>query len=488
MYCLKAVTIAICAFVALVGPAFSATIEIRQDLKPYVYSLRQTYVPETSVEIEQSKTDQTKPFPQHTTIIKLSGIIQKGDADKLLKVIASVDGYIEGIVFDSPGGNFLEGIKIGEMLQSNLGSQDPSLGGVYVLKGERCLSACALAFSLSEAIRFIGNSNAGSRHIEDGALVGFHMGTLSESQAVQTANVKSIMDLTYSIVAAYSKLIKGNLNPAILLEEALKHRDADSFFYLRGGQRSLSMGFTPVTRSVMAKPLYSYAMNMNNVDVICRTLIMSTRIPKTLVTYDYLFINGDGPSDAETSVEDMVQLRGSRTLAGFMASGETCYITLREDRTILISITNSGEQRSCNAVDKNDYNTEAWCASKRHGQGLMTVGLLADTALCNFGDLQTEFKWWATDFFDFYGDETFKDVSGWKRTILRDVNMRQNPSLKAGIVAGLTSGEEVQVTDCRLVDDAQGVWYQIESKSRKGWISARFALAQLAEARAQIVP
>lgn len=484
MHFLRLLSATVCCGFLVGFPAVAATIEARSDLQPYLETLQQTYIPNAPLDPTQPVFGSVHPTAPH--IITLSGVIEKGDVDKLSEAMQGKGGL--QIVFNSPGGNFLEGIKIGAMLQDNLSSSDPSLFGVYVLKGQECLSACALAFSLAASNRSLVEEGTDSRYIEDGATLGFHMGTLSKEQAAQSGNVKSIMDLTYSVVAAYAKLIKGNVNPPILLEEALKHREADSFFYLKGGQRSLSMGFTPVTRSVLAAPLYSYAMDMGTIDAMCRTLIMSTRLPKTLVTYNYLFINGDGPSGSEIGLGELAELRRSRTLAGSMASGETCYITLRDNETILIRITDSGQSRSCFTKDANGFNNEAWCASGRDGEGMMTIGLLADTLFCNAGKLQTSFMSWESDVSNQYGTETFKDSEMWDRPITRDVNVRQAPSLKAGIVAGLVAGEQIQVTDCQLVDDSQGVWFQIESQSGNGWISARFASRQSSEMRAQTSP
>lgn len=469
-------------FAALIGlpAATAATIEFRPELGAYLDSLQEIYLPYPPADQSENDFDGPSGTLKNITV---SGMIEKGDADKLESLMASAGYPGVRIVFNSPGGNFLEGIKMGEMLQYNLSSQDPSLAGVYVLKGQSCLSACALAFSLAAATRDVGAYNYDSRFIEDGAELGFHMGALPEDQAAQTANVKTIMNLTYSVVAVYTKLIKGNINPPLLLEKALAHREADSFFYLRGAQRSLSMGFTPVSRSILSAPVYSYAMDMRTVDAVCRTLIMSTRLPKTLVTYSYLFINGDGPTGREISLDEMIELRGSRTIAGFMASGESCYVAQRPDKTVLISVADSSQKRDCKGTKADEFNNQAWCATDREPAGLITIGLLADSLMCNSGELQTKFVTWESDFSTGYDDDPFDDLSNWQRTIVTDVNMRRSPSLKAEVVTGLPAGAEVKVAGCQLVDDGQGVWYRIRHSTGSGWISARFATEFNAEMR-----
>ncbi len=469
-------------FAALIGlhAATAATIEFRPELDAYLETLQEIYVPPAP--LEPTESDNSRP-PGTLKNIIVSGVIQKGDADKLDTLMQSAGTGVR-IVFDSPGGNFLEGIKIGEALRYHMSSSDPFLVGVYVLKGQRCLSACALAFSLAAATRELGAYHYDSRFIEDGAQLGFHMGALPEDQASQTANVKSIMNLTYSVVAAYAKLIKGNLNPPLLLEKALEHREADSFFYLRGAQRSLSMGFTPVSRSILSAPIYSYAMDMRTVDAVCRTLIMSTRLPKTLVTYNYLFINGDGPTGREISLDEMIELRGSQIIAGGMASGESCYVAQRPDKTVLISVADSSQKRDCKGTKADEFNNQAWCATDREPTGLMTIALLADTLLCNSGELQTKFVPWEADFSTGWDNDLLDDYSDWERTTVRDVNMRRSPSLKSEIVAGLPAGTEVKVTGCQLVDDGQGVWYSVRHSTGSGWISARFATGFNSEMRA----
>ena len=105
----------------------------------------------------------------------------------------------------------------------------------------------------------------------------------------------------------------------------------------------------------------------------------------------------------------------------------------------------------------------------------VTNALLADAASCHGGTLTTEYAYWTSDVIDYdIGEETptvLTDWNSWERTIARDVNIRQNPSLDAEAVGRVQIGDKVKISDCRIVSGPQGVWYQL---STGGWISARF--------------
>lgn len=408
-------------------------------------------------------------------ILLFSGVIEKGDTEKLQKAMSLGKAYGKVIIFDSAGGSFLEGIKIGQMLQENLSSQDPSVAGAFVLKGQQCLSACALAFSMSSSVRDLDGSVQGNqRYVEKGASLGFHMGLLPKNLLEKQAQVQEIMNLTYDVVAAYTKLIKGNLNPEILLEEALKHRTSDSFFYLTGGVRTYNMGFTPVANTKLVEPVYDYAMSLGSMSSICSSYIMTSPLRKTLVSYDYLFVNGKNDSGDNGGLIDEFNAKNTDNLAGSMASGEVCYVSRGRDRTIMIELKDSGSTRICNQVSANGYNDQAWCASSYQSKQVLTVGILSDTYKCLDDQLIQKFEPWYLDVSNDFEQTSIGDFKKWKRTIARDVNMRSQPSLNGQVVIQLQKDEIVQVTGCKVTGGSQGVWYHVAAGSRKGWVSARF--------------
>jgi len=97
----------------------------------------------------------------------LSGVIEKGDAEKIAAIVAeNGDGVDAGnsICLNSPGGNYLAGKQLYDAFMADGFA-------TYVRKGDECHSACAIAF--------LGGSQWGdfrhpSRTIEPGAVVGFH--------------------------------------------------------------------------------------------------------------------------------------------------------------------------------------------------------------------------------------------------------------------------------------------------------------------------
>jgi hypothetical protein len=80
--------------------------------------------------------------------IYLSGEIARGDAERLVKLIADNRIPAATLYFDSPGGNLLEGLALGRLVRKlgfwtdigrRRGETNETAGGI-------CLSACAYAY------------------------------------------------------------------------------------------------------------------------------------------------------------------------------------------------------------------------------------------------------------------------------------------------------------------------------------------------------
>jgi len=100
----------------------------------------------------------------------LEGQIQKGDAEQLAKIPPSYNGVT--LCFNSPGGSLLEGRRLfDEIWRSNIRT--------HVLTGNRCESACALAFLGGSVMTGSAQIRMQSRSIEPGALLGFHAPSLN---------------------------------------------------------------------------------------------------------------------------------------------------------------------------------------------------------------------------------------------------------------------------------------------------------------------
>lgn len=105
----------------------------------------------------------------------LKGQINTGDVSKVMqaiKVNQDMDlGSSAVVSFDSPGGNMEEGIKIGNFLAENAIA-------TIMRKGEKCVSACALAFLGGRSFWPTGGVGMFlGRYLEPGAQLGFHSTT-----------------------------------------------------------------------------------------------------------------------------------------------------------------------------------------------------------------------------------------------------------------------------------------------------------------------
>jgi uncharacterized protein YecT (DUF1311 family) len=109
--------------------------------------------------------------------IRIDGRIEKGDAEKFSALVGekreeifdSISGgvnLIDVVVsLNSDGGSLYEGLKLSDSIRGF---------ATYVAKGDRCLSACALAF-LGGRVRMLrGYPEWPARYIHAGATVGFH--------------------------------------------------------------------------------------------------------------------------------------------------------------------------------------------------------------------------------------------------------------------------------------------------------------------------
>ena len=97
----------------------------------------------------------------------LSGPIEAGDAERIEATIpATASG--SRLCLNSPGGDFVEGLRMFHVIW-NKGSV-----ATYVRNGDRCLSACAIAFLGGSLVVGTGAIRSKNSMIEPGAWLGFH--------------------------------------------------------------------------------------------------------------------------------------------------------------------------------------------------------------------------------------------------------------------------------------------------------------------------
>jgi hypothetical protein len=124
----------------------------------------------------------------------LSGLINNGDAEKIDEVLSGADRLEVNtngwkICMDSPGGSFIEGVKLAEVFSSNA-------MGTVVAQNDICESACAIAFLGGTYWPPEGDSGRVSRTIHPTAKLGFHAPALIIPDGIYS---KEEVDRAYEI-------------------------------------------------------------------------------------------------------------------------------------------------------------------------------------------------------------------------------------------------------------------------------------------------
>ncbi|MCH6206345.1 hypothetical protein L3V16_21205 [Brucella ciceri] len=130
----------------------------------------------------------------------LSGIIEKGDAEKIAAIVdKNGDGVDAGnsICLNSPGGNYLAGKQLFDTFMADGFA-------TYVRKGDECHSACAIAF-LGGSVW--GDFRHPSRTVEPGGVIGFHAPyvILEPDKKYSAEYVSSLTRAAFGIVSTLIK-------------------------------------------------------------------------------------------------------------------------------------------------------------------------------------------------------------------------------------------------------------------------------------------
>ncbi|MEZ5769833.1 MAG: hypothetical protein R3D80_20925 [Paracoccaceae bacterium] len=100
--------------------------------------------------------------------LKISGVIESGDAERLKRLLGNRIGSQGRICFDSPGGSFAEGIRLAESILETAYAVPTGVDA-----GDRCESACFLAFMAGAHPRHEEVSAVSDRVMHPLARVGF---------------------------------------------------------------------------------------------------------------------------------------------------------------------------------------------------------------------------------------------------------------------------------------------------------------------------
>ena len=163
----------------------------------------------TPASMTKAATIEQHTDPYMSCFLRLSGVIEKGDADRLkallIQIYGSADAYNplysdeyhgQRLCLDSQGGSFAEAIRIADLITGKLGTA--------VSRGATCLSACSIVFMAGSVSTESDAGIVANRKLHAGGTLGFHApslvvpgGSYSEGQ-VNTAYkiaVKGIGDL-----------------------------------------------------------------------------------------------------------------------------------------------------------------------------------------------------------------------------------------------------------------------------------------------------
>ncbi|TFF25171.1 hypothetical protein E3C22_07255 [Jiella endophytica] len=136
--------------------------------------------------------------------IRATGPIEKGDAKTFTARLAPlIDSPLWTLAFSSPGGNLIEGMRLGEAIHA-------TYAGTLVEAGQSCLSACAIAFLGGRS--FGTYAHGVRREIEPGARLGYHGFFSGRNDQVELVN--EVLD--------QSRLVN-----ALLLDYATRMREVD---------------------------------------------------------------------------------------------------------------------------------------------------------------------------------------------------------------------------------------------------------------------
>ena len=461
---------------AWTGVATAAEFAIRNDLLDRLANLTSVYGTPTAFEDYADalrRTGQADSTWNDIRVIRMSGPIVEGDAERLRDAIGrGNDATPFFIVFDSPGGNFLEGVRIGQVLEEmTRGNSDPTLRGALVLAGDECLSACAVALTLSITRDLVGYD----RYVEQGGRLGFHMPFVPPEQQGTRTEIADAMNLTYEIMSEYVELIANGSAPAALLQNALHYREAEEFFLLQGGPVTRFMNFVPVVGPVGGTPITRDGLTVRDAFSMCQVLAFSDARDWSAGQYEFWSVELSREPPDGTLLDTLFQQIG-----GDRIQTVGCTIERRDDGTL--GIRADGD---CSG------SATGWCVVPRGAFDppplpSATGALLADTLGCHGGRLtRGHYAWdWSNRFLEEEapGDYQWAGSAdpGQPRRVLDWTGAR----LKGDMTIPATSGDlpatvwragtPVTISDCMLAANGQGVFYETTNAGLTVWISARY--------------
>jgi hypothetical protein len=144
-----------------------------------------------------------------TSVLKISGVIEKDDAQKFVKLAEQVPILMVIVQLSSPGGELTSGLAIGEQIRIRGYS-------TFVRAGEPCASACALAWLAGDF-----------RYMDPTALVGFHAASRKDGiQRVESGEANALVGAYLGSLGLTSDAIRYITRPSPAEVQWLTIKDA----------------------------------------------------------------------------------------------------------------------------------------------------------------------------------------------------------------------------------------------------------------------
>lgn len=507
-----------------VGNSGAATIELRPDLAERIIDLQPIYPrhyrlgatgqlpqtvdwdylangnPHASTWINEEGEEVSTPVDS-VQVILVSGEIQPGDARRLWDLLQPpappesepvyqlnddgqyVTPYEEGpgtpfIAFDSPGGSFSEGLKIGRYLQTFM-SYGNELN-VIVLNGHSCKSACAMAFAL--AVRPAHPSTLDTRFIEMGGVLGFHMPFAEGEQAKAKATVGELYELTADVIKSISSLVRFGANGTDFLAAVVAETDPQQTLDIKGDLEGYRYGFTPVAADLAATPASRQGLDIATLRDVCKTIYLAGPMIKggqrsEPSSYEHTYPLLDAfkikPVDlVETDVHGWSD--PPHLVVGLGSPGAAChYFPYSANRYAIAVLSveprcvdtpgslprNGGIGATClaSSITRSSWEDRDTDSGISIDSTMVTKGLVAASLGCRpDGTLERTSEY-------FPGEIVTK----------REQQLYSAPSTSGMVTSVLPALTVVQLRGCRMVDDEVGVWLEVTASSGSGWIDAR---------------
>jgi hypothetical protein len=207
-----------------------------------------------------------KPLPPPVPKMRLTGMIETGDAGKLEAALTEIataagkrDGPLTTVELSSMGGNLIEGFGIGELLRR-------FRVVAVVRRGDLCLSSCALAF-LGGNVHRVPSVYPHDCNVEIGAKVAFHNFFLNRNglrDATSADPVASRLQGFADARGGAAQLVKyaGDMGLPPNFVASLMGRPVEEFQYIETVGQFLSFHVCPIGLGQPKTPPETQARNV----------------------------------------------------------------------------------------------------------------------------------------------------------------------------------------------------------------------------------